>query len=29
MKFKKILIGFLVEKTFYSVEQFMTIGLSL
>jgi hypothetical protein len=25
IKFKKMLIGFLVEKTFYSVELFMTI----
>jgi len=25
MKFKKILIGFLLEKSFYSVEPFMTV----
>ena len=25
MKFKKILINFLLEKSFYSVEEFMTI----
>ena len=25
MKFKKIIINFLLEKSFYSVEEFMTI----